>query len=171
VFESYVRISGDRGTPLNQSKFKVIQGSVCAPQGFQAGAVFCGIKTLGTGKGSDKGTKPDLAIIVSDIPATVAATFTTNRVCAAPVKWSARIGAKNSARAVVVNSGNANACTGRQGMLDAERMARVVAAVCDRRTLVGRAALLPTAWDLDNRRARSDAPYRVVLSVRSAEPA
>jgi len=130
--ESHVRISGDRGTALNESKFKVIQGSVCAPQGFRAGAVFCGIKTLGTGKGSDKGAKPDLAIIVSDRPAAVAGTFTTNRVCAAPVKWSARIAAKNSARAIVVNSGNANACTGRQGMRDAERMARsVAAALCD----------------------------------------
>src|SRR6185369_10256776 len=114
---------------LNESKLRVIKGSVCAPQGFRAGAVFCGIKTLGTGKGSDKGEKPDLALIVSDTPATVAGTFTTNRISAAPVKWSARVSAGNFARAIVVNSGNANACTGRQGMRDAERMARTVAAV------------------------------------------
>jgi len=117
------------------TRFTRLPGSVCAPEGFQAAAVFCGIKTLGTGKGSDKGLKPDLALIVSDSPATAAGTFTTNRVCAAPVKWSAKVAAKNSARVIVVNSGNANACTGRQGMRDAERMARIVAAVYDRRFL------------------------------------
>jgi glutamate N-acetyltransferase/amino-acid N-acetyltransferase len=111
----------------NRPKFKPIDGSICAPEGFQAGAVFCGIKTLGTGKGSDKGAKPDLALIVSDVPATVAGLFTTNKVCAAPVKLSAKVAAGGSARAVVVNSGNANACTGAQGMRDAKAMARFTA--------------------------------------------
>src|SRR5207302_5183791 len=99
--------------------------------------VCCGIKTLGRGKGSDKGAKPDLALIVSDTPAAVAGTFTTNRVSAAPVKLSAKVAARQTARAIVVNSGNANACTGKQGMRDAQRMAEIVAAtvaaVCDRR--------------------------------------
>jgi glutamate N-acetyltransferase/amino-acid N-acetyltransferase len=84
--------------------------------------VFCDIKKLGTGKGSEKGKKRDLALIVSDVPAAVAGMFTSNQVCAAPVKLSARRAAGKSARAIVVNSGNANACTGKQGILDAERM-------------------------------------------------
>ena len=118
--------------------FRQIPGSICAPLGFQTAAVFCDIKKIGTGKGSDKGRKKDLALIVSDVPATVAGMFTTNQVCAAPVKLSAARAGRKSARAIVVNSGNANACTGRQGMKDAEAMTRstalTLAAVYDRRT-------------------------------------
>src|SRR3954451_19432494 len=112
-------------------KFKQIPGSVCAPLGFKAAAVFCDIKKLGTGKGSEKGKKDDLALIVSDTPAAVAGMFTTNQVCAAPVKWSAQRAAGQSAQAIVVNSGNANACTGRQGIKDAETMARLSASALD----------------------------------------
>src|ERR1700731_3229215 len=107
--------------------FKTIPGSICAPLGFKAAAVFCDIKKLGTGKGSEKGRKRDLALIVSDVPATVAGMFTTNKVCAPPVKVSAKCAARKTARAIVVNSGNANACTGGQGMRDAERMAKLTA--------------------------------------------
>ena len=117
--------------------FKTISGSICAPRGFKAAAVFCDIKKLGTGKGSEKGQKRDLALIVSDVPAAVAGMFTTNQVCAAPVKLSAQRSAKKFAQAIVVNSGNANACTGRQGLRDAEMMARktaeAVAALYERR--------------------------------------
>jgi glutamate N-acetyltransferase/amino-acid N-acetyltransferase len=115
-----------------------VSGSVCAPLGFKAAAVFCDIKRLGTGKGSEKGRKRDLALIVSDIPAAVAGMFTTNQVCAAPVKVSARYAARKFSRGIVVNSGNANACTGAKGLADAEEMTRTtasaVAAVYDRRT-------------------------------------
>jgi glutamate N-acetyltransferase/amino-acid N-acetyltransferase len=107
--------------------FKLIDGSVTAPQGFVAGAVFCDIKRLGTGKGSQKGQKRDLALLVSEAPATVAGMFTTNQVCAAPVKVSAERAAKAVAQAVVVNSGNANACTGRQGLKDAVEMTAITA--------------------------------------------
>jgi glutamate N-acetyltransferase / amino-acid N-acetyltransferase len=108
--------------------FKSIDGSVTAPQGFQAAGVFCDIKKLGTGKGSNKGQKRDLALIVSNQPAAVAGTFTTNQVCAAPVKLCVARVKRGRARAVVVNSGNANACTGRQGLRDAEAMAEITAA-------------------------------------------
>src|ERR1051325_10723670 len=107
--------------------FKIIEGSVTAPQGFRAGAVFCDIKRLGTGKGSNKGKKRDLAILASDAPCSVAGMFTTSQVCAAPVKISAKRAAQPSARAVVVNSGNANACTGKKGLKDAEEMTRLTA--------------------------------------------
>jgi glutamate N-acetyltransferase / amino-acid N-acetyltransferase len=107
--------------------FKRVPGSICAPGGFKAAAVFCDIKRVGTGRGSEKGRKNDLALIVSDRPAAVAGMFTTNQVCAAPVKVSARNAARKFARAIVVNSGNANACTGARGMKDAETMTEVTA--------------------------------------------
>ena len=135
MFQFDVRLSGDGRSDLKNS-FRQIPGSICAPRGFKCAAVFCDIKRIGTGKGSEKGQKRDLALIVSDVPAAVAGMFTTNQVCAAPVKVSAKR-VKTVARAIVVNSGNANACTGRQGLRDAEKMtelaAQVVAAVDDRR--------------------------------------
>ena len=103
-------------------KFKEIPGSIVAPKGFLASGVFCDIKRLGTGKGSNKGPKRDLALIVSETPATVAGMFTTNQVCAAPVKVCVERMKKGTAQVVVVNSGNANACTGKQGMADAREM-------------------------------------------------
>ena len=107
-----------------KAKFTEISGSVVAPQGFKAAGVFCDIKRLGTGKGSDKGKKRDLALIVSEAPATVAGMFTTNQACAAPVKVCVERVQKGRAQAIVANSGNANACTGRQGLKDAREMAR-----------------------------------------------
>ena len=69
----------------------------------------------------------DLAVIVSDRPATAAGVFTQNRVCAAPVHVCRERLPRNDARAIVICSGNANACTGEQGMTDARRMAELVA--------------------------------------------
>jgi glutamate N-acetyltransferase/amino-acid N-acetyltransferase len=105
-----------------KNPFKEIPGSIVAPKGFRASGVFCDIKKLGTGKGSNKGPKRDLALIVSETPATVAGMFTTNQVCAAPVKICIERMKRGSAQVVVVNSGNANACTGKQGMADAREM-------------------------------------------------
>ena len=105
------------------AKFKPIKGSVTAPLGYRAAACFCDVKTLGTGKGSNKGQKNDLALIVSDTPAKAAGMFTTNQICAAPVKVCVEHLKNKTAQAVVVNSGNANACTGPQGMADAREMA------------------------------------------------
>src|SRR5450432_3990947 len=106
-----------------KNKFKEIPGSIVAPKGFRASGVFCDIKKLGTGKGSNKGPKRDLALIVSEVPATIAGMFTTNQVCAAPVKVCVeRVKTGGRAQALVVNSGNANACTGKQGMAVAREM-------------------------------------------------
>jgi glutamate N-acetyltransferase / amino-acid N-acetyltransferase len=102
--------------------FKEISGSIVTPKGFLASGIFCDIKKLGTGKGSNKGPKRDLALIVSETPATVAGMFTTNQVCAAPVKVCVGRVKRGMAQVVVVNSGNANACTGKQGMADALEM-------------------------------------------------
>jgi glutamate N-acetyltransferase / amino-acid N-acetyltransferase len=126
MHESDARSARDCRTDLKNS-FRQISGSICAPRGFKCAAVFCDIKKLGTGKGSEKGRKDDLALIVSDVPARVAGLFTTNQVCAAPVKLSRQRVCRKSARAIVVNSGNANACTGEQGIKDAKAMARITA--------------------------------------------
>jgi glutamate N-acetyltransferase / amino-acid N-acetyltransferase len=94
----------------------VVEGGVTFPAGFSAGAVYAGIKTPGPGK-------LDLAILASDRPALAAGIFTTNAFCAAPVTVSRRRVARGRARAVIVNAGNANACTGEQGLADANEMA------------------------------------------------
>src|SRR5207302_10995509 len=109
MHESDARFPRDRWADL-KNPFRQISGSICAPRGFKCAAVFCDIKKLGTGKGSEKGRKDDLAVIVSDVPAAVAGMFTTNPVCAAPVKIRRQRAAKNFARSMVVNSGHEHAC-------------------------------------------------------------
>src|SRR5208283_1603713 len=110
---------------MSKNTFKEIPGSIIAPIGFLASGVFCDIKKLGTGKGSNKGQKRDLALIVSEVPATVAGMFTTNQICAAPAKVCIERVKRRTAQAIVVNSGNANACTGKQGLKDAREMVRL----------------------------------------------
>ncbi|MGA9778790.1 MAG: bifunctional glutamate N-acetyltransferase/amino-acid acetyltransferase ArgJ [Limisphaerales bacterium] len=107
--------------------FSEISGSIIAPRGFFTSGVFCDIKRLGTGRGSNKGQKRDLALIISEVPAAVAGMFTTNQVCAAPVKICVERVKKGIAQAIVVNSGNANACTGKQGLQDARKMTALLA--------------------------------------------
>jgi glutamate N-acetyltransferase / amino-acid N-acetyltransferase len=128
MHEPDARISRDRRVDL-KNLFQKVPGSICAPRGFKCAAVFCDIKKLGTGKGSEKGQKRDLALIVSEVPAAVAGVFTTNQVCAAPVKISRQRASNEFAQAIVVNSGNANACTGHQGMADARHMTQLGAKV------------------------------------------
>ncbi len=136
-------------------QFKEIPGSIVAPTGFLASGVFCDIKKLGTGKGSNKGLKRDLALIVSETPATVAGMFTTNQVCAAPVKICLER-VKNLAQVVVVNSGNANACTGKQGMADAREMVAFTEkalGLSAGRALVGSTGRIGVTMPMDNVRA------------------
>jgi glutamate N-acetyltransferase/amino-acid N-acetyltransferase len=97
-----------------------VAGGITAPRGFRAAGVACGIKPNG---------RPDLAVIAADRPVPAAGIFTLNQAKAAPVlvsqehlAWSAGV-----AQIVVTNSGCANACTGRQGMLDAREMAVLAA--------------------------------------------
>jgi glutamate N-acetyltransferase/amino-acid N-acetyltransferase len=97
-----------------------LDGGVTAPRGFRAAGLHCGIKANG---------RHDLALVVSDTPASAAAVFTTNQAQAAPVLVSkAHLAASHGrARAVVSNSGCANACTGPQGLADATEMATLTA--------------------------------------------
>jgi len=136
--------------------FKEIRGSVVAPKGFRASGVFCDIKRLGTGKGSDKGQKRDLALIVSDVPAAVAGMFTTNQVCAAPVRICVEHVKTGIAQAIVVNSGNANACTGKQGLKDAVEMVRFTERALNLPSgsaLAGSTGRIGVALPMDNVRA------------------
>jgi len=92
------------------------------PKGYKMAGVHCRLK-----KDPDK---PDLALVESDRPATAAGVYTQNLVHAAPVALDRERTPSASIRAVVVNAGNANACTGRRGMDDARRMAALAAAAC-----------------------------------------
>ncbi len=93
--------------------------SITNPAGFRAAGVTAGVKVSG---------RPDLAVVINDGPEQVAAAvFTSNRVVAAPVVWSRAAVADGQARAVVLNSGGANACTGSQGDADAEATANHLA--------------------------------------------
>ncbi len=96
---------------------KKIPGGVTTPKGFLAGAAHCGLKKDGY----------DVGVILSKHPAQAAAMFTTNQIVAAPVVYSREAVKKGEIRAVVVNSGNANACTGKKGYEDARTLVAVTA--------------------------------------------
>lgn len=92
---------------------------VTAAGGFRAGGATAGFKASGGA---------DLAVVLNDGPSTAAAAvFTSNRVAAAPVHWSRQVVADGAARAVILNSGGANACTGPQGFQAAHETAELVA--------------------------------------------
>lgn len=115
-----------------------IGGGVTAAPGFSAGGVRAGIKSS---------RKPDLALVVSDAPATAAAVFTTNRVQAAPVGISKARIRRGSTRAVLINSGCANCLTGPAGTRDALTISRAAAEelqVVERDILVASTGLIGT---------------------------
>lgn len=106
-----------------KARVQVIAGEgLSRVKGLRAAGVACGIKTPG---------KRDLALVVADQPASVAATFTTNLVQAAPVTLSRRHLRRGQFSAIVLNSGNANACTGARGLRDALAMAGTTARLLD----------------------------------------
>jgi glutamate N-acetyltransferase/amino-acid N-acetyltransferase len=100
------------------SDWQEITGGVTAPRGYRAAGITAGLKPSGL---------PDLALILSDVDAIAAGVFTTNQVCAAPVEYCRqRLQAKASARAVLVNAGQANAATGEQGRKDSLESAKAL---------------------------------------------
>jgi glutamate N-acetyltransferase/amino-acid N-acetyltransferase len=96
---------------------------IAIPKGFRFAGLHCGIKR--------NAAKEDLTLVVADAPAVAAGVYTQNLVCAAPVLVDRQRTPTSQIRAVVVNSGNANACTGERGMNDALEMTRLAAAACD----------------------------------------
>ena len=120
------------------SSFDKIAGGVVAAKGFRAHGVACGIKEPGA-------DRLDLAAIVSDLPAVAAGVFTSNKVKAAPVRVSQAHIREADVRAIVANSGNANAATGVRGVADARAMAQAVASelgVRRRQVLVGSTGII-----------------------------
>ncbi len=104
---------------MSSDRVRVVRGGITAPQGFQAAGVHCGIK---------KKKAKDLALVVSDQEGPIAGVFTTNQIVAAPVVINRLHLRHGIGRAIIVNSGNANACTGHEGLAAAEEMAALVAA-------------------------------------------
>ena len=101
---------------------KIIDGGITSPKGFKAAGFFAGIRKK----------KDDMAIIYSELPATCAAVFTKNTVKAAPLLLDMEILDRTKLiQAIVVNSGNANACTGKKGIEDAKTMVETVENVLD----------------------------------------
>lgn len=98
----------------------VIKGNVNSPKGFKSCGEFIGLKKV----------KKDMAIIISDCDCVGSGMFTTNIVKAAPVIWDMDK-VKNKIKAIAVNSGNANACTGEQGLKDVEKTAETLAELAD----------------------------------------
>lgn len=93
-------------------------GSVTSAKGYQAAGAHIGVKRK----------RKDLALIYSEVPATVACMFTTNVMKAAPILWNQKVVATSSkVRGIVINSGNANSCTGQEGLENAEIMAATYA--------------------------------------------
>ncbi len=135
-----------------------IQGGVATPLGFRAAGISAGIKANGS---------PDLALVVSDRPAQAAAVFTTNKVIAAAVSVSKdhlrRSG--GAVRAIVINSGCANACTGDQGVTDAREMtaatARLVGCAVEQ-VLVASTGVIGVNLPMDNVRAGLPAAFNAL---------
>ncbi len=103
---------------MTRTPVHMVRGGVTAPRGFTAAGIHCGIK---------KKRLPDLALLASERPGPIAGVFTTNRVAAASVTLNRQNLRRKTGRAIIVNSGNANAFTGAQGMADATEMAELVA--------------------------------------------
>lgn len=102
---------------VSRARVTPVEGTVTTPRGFRASGIRCGIKPDG----------PDLALVFSEVPASAAGVFTTNRMRSAPVIQSQVKLSSGRAQAVLINSGNANACTGARGAADADTMARAAA--------------------------------------------
>ncbi|HOX40498.1 MAG TPA: bifunctional glutamate N-acetyltransferase/amino-acid acetyltransferase ArgJ [Candidatus Brocadiia bacterium] len=102
-----------------------LETGLLTPLGYRAAAVRCGVKSVAD--------KLDLALILSDAPAVAAGAFTTNRFRAASVQLDQKRLKSKGLRGIVVNAGNANACTGERGLRDAEAMAEAAALACGAR--------------------------------------
>lgn len=103
---------------------QILEGSITTPQGFSAGSIHAGLKTQGT-------AHLDLGIIYSHFPATVAGTFTTNKVRSPSVVLSEDNVSSGNAQAIVANSGCANCCVGQQGLKDALEISQLTAKKLD----------------------------------------
>ena len=144
-----------------------IEGGVTAPAGFRAAGVACGIKKTGA---------LDLALVVADAPAAAAGVFTTNRALAAPVLVSREHLARSGglARAIVVNSGCANACTGPEGLAVARSSADFVASIvgcAPEEVLVASTGVIGVQLDLDRLRRGAGEAAKALSRAAHADAA
>lgn len=144
-------------TPLGKElitlSWKLTTGQILAPQGYQAAAVAAGIKRTDG--------RVDVGLIHSSHVSIGAAKFTTNVVKAAPVLLCQENlkRAGGEIRAIIVNSGNANACTGPEGMAAARRMARLAAGVCsvaEEQTLVSSTGVIGMAFPVERMESHAE---------------
>jgi glutamate N-acetyltransferase/amino-acid N-acetyltransferase len=132
---------------------KITEGNCIRPEGFRAAGVACGLKPDGK----------DLALIASSRPAVATGVFTTNQVQAAPIQVNREHLADNTAQAIVINSKNANACTGERGLADARQTAREVARELDiapENVLVNSTGVIGVPLPMENIRAGIPAAVR-----------
>jgi len=126
------------------TSFRAVNGSVTTPQGFSAGGLHCGLKPDG---------RPDLGAILCEVPAAAAAVYTRNAFQAAPIAVTKEsLGVDGRLQVVVVNSGNANACTGEEGLADARRMRELAAqafGVRDHHVAVASTGVIGVRLDMD----------------------
>ncbi len=124
-----------------------VSGGITAPQGFYAAGIHCGVKKA----------KRDLSLLYSSFPAAAAGVFTTNKVPAAPVIVDKlQLGRSETFRAILVNSGNANACTGERGLNDAWEMVRRTAErlrIDEREVLISSTGVIGQYLPMDNIRS------------------
>ena len=104
-------------------QYKEVTGGICAPKGFAAAGVHCGIR-------ANHSEKYDLALIKADVRCAAAGVYTTNKVCGAPIKVDRAHLADGYAQAIVVNSGNANTCAA-NGVALAEECCELVGKALD----------------------------------------
>lgn len=139
--------------------------SVVFPRGFKVGAGRAGLKKKGD----------DVMVLLGEVDCSAAAVFTTNRLCAAPVKYSRGVRDGGLSRAVVANSGNANAATGPQGLEDAAEMARLTASQAGTdagKVFVASTGVIGTPLDMDRVRAGIEAAWsNIDRSEAAAEAA
>lgn len=138
--------------------------SVVFPVGFKVGAGRGGIKAQGD----------DVMVLAAETDCAAAAIFTTNKLCAAPVKYSRRVRDSGVARAVVANSGNANAATGQAGLSDAAEMARIAGQLvgCEaEKVFVGSTGVIGTPLPMDKVRAGTEAAWSNVAADEKAAAA
>ena len=152
---------------MTSSPAPTTSGGVATARGFRAAGISAGIKAT---------KKPDLALVVSDTPATAAAVFTLNKVQAAPVLLSKEHLAKSGGivRAIVVNSGCANACTGETGMADARAMAAETARVVGcpiEQVLVASTGVIGVALPMDKLRPGIPQAFAALGSSHGADAA
>jgi len=149
------------------STTQIIRGGVTAAQGFSAAGISAGIKANGN---------PDLAVLVSAAPAQAAAVFTTNKATAAPVVVSREHLSRSGgvARAIVVNSGCANACTGAEGLAAAREMTAQTARLAGcpvEQVLVASTGVIGVALPIDKIRTSLPVAFRSLGADHGSEAA